>query len=119
MLFTSSFSGLIFVDDVTVYIKDVWLKKIFEATFASQAAGDLPLSWDAAVCVCVCDDLTCPTGGDTTLPRLVLELSLGLAEWELQGGLEQHRFTNREAYREVGHTCTPGQKGRDTFGKVF
>lgn len=67
---------------MTGYIKDIWLKKIFEATFASQAAGDLPLSWDAAG-VCVCDDLTCPTGGDTTLPGLVLELGLGLAEWEL------------------------------------
>lgn len=58
---------------------------------------------------CVVEDFTCPTGGDAALFRLVLELSLGQAEGELEAGLKQHRWTNREASGEVGNTGTPGQ----------
>lgn len=33
--------------------------------------------------MCVCDSITCPTGGDASLSSLVSELGLGLAEGEL------------------------------------
>lgn len=60
------------------------------------------------------DDPTCPTGGDPALSRLVLELSLGQVEGELEAGLEQHGWTNREASGEVGHTRTPAQRRGET-----
>lgn len=44
---------------------------------------------------------TCPTGGDPSLPGLVLELSLALAEGELQTGLDYRRWMQGESGREV------------------
>lgn len=53
------------------------------------------------------DAPTCPAGGDAALAGLVLELSLGLAEGKLQGGLKQLRRTHRETSREVRHMGAP------------
>ena len=52
---------------------------------------------------------TCPTGEDASLSSLLSQLGQGLAEGELQAGLEQHKGTHGETSREVGYIQASGQ----------